>query len=366
MVFNIYYFLSGLNLLPKIALRICSVVVFHMTRFVLVISFVVALAHHLGWIHRFVWHSLERELSKILNDTPVSAGSVRYDLLRGKVWVTNLVLHSPQRRKWKWQSPVMGRVGKLYCECNLVQVLFFEWFVREVIPLEIYTIEASDIQAFVERKHHVFNFYLMDPHVDVPDPPGSPTSDQGKDDGTGARQPDDIPINTNLSEDPAAMWNGSNVSGQNQNQDLDDSDRGTASSTAGASTASTAVTTSEQEKAQKLVDDMVRALGRATQHGSLHGALIESRDRLKSQLKQLQTTSTKQKSQTMQEGVQIIQQVSKSLVEKSQSVPQIVLPARKSIPHLDDKIVYARIGRVVLNDARIFTRDHQFVENSNG
>lgn len=198
-----------ISIVPKFLLHICTLVVVQMTRALLIVSFVLSLLYHLGYIHRFMWFSAERELSKLLNDTPVTIGSLKVDLLRGRAWVTNLVLHSPQRHKWKWQSPVLARVGKLYVECNLVKCLFFEWFVWEMKPIDIYTLEVSDIQAFVERKHHVFNFYLLDPHVTVPDPPATTTSNDND------NNVDFSPINTALTEDPTGVWQKSNNNNSN-------------------------------------------------------------------------------------------------------------------------------------------------------
>ena len=100
----------------------------------------------------------------------MTIGSFRLDLLRGKVWASNVIVHSPKLQEWKWESPLVARAGSVYIETNLVWVLLRLLITGEEWPLEFYTIHAQDIQAFVERKQNVFNFFLMDPHLVFPDP----------------------------------------------------------------------------------------------------------------------------------------------------------------------------------------------------
>lgn len=329
------------------------------------------MAYSLGWIHRWLWHIAESEASKLLNDTPVTIGSLRCDLLRGKVWASNIILHAPRRAQWKWQSPVLARIGKVYVECNVVAIAFFFWCCGgEEIPLELVTVEVSDVQCFVERKQQVFNFYLMDPHVDVPDP----VEEEEEDDDYAQhdqnheheldqhhrqhRRADLPPVDTTLEWDTTTTT--------------------AASSGTTSRLASTEAVDSVEQASQRLVDDMVRALGRVAQQGSLSDALVESRKTLTSKLRALQQKnnatslseggegfegSSNNKAIVMQEGVKIVQQVSKSLVTKTQALPQVVVPARRSLGK-KEKIVYGRVGRIVVQDARVFTRDHQWNHGS--
>jgi hypothetical protein len=323
-----------------------------LVRWALAASFFLALAFRVGWVHRLMVWSFEREAARALNGTPVTVGSIRVDLVRGKLWASNIVLHAPRRHAWRWQSPVQARVGKLYVECNLVLCLLSLWFLWEERPIDISTVEASDIQGFVERRDNVFNFFLMDPHIDVPDP----VLDDPHDDG----------------EDSDEIWNGCEL--RHSEDDVPNASFGPlltdrsardrpSSATTGDSTAIIAEGDSlgaadQQTAAQNLVDDMVRALGRATQQGgSFHAALAESRARITSELKALQKGG-KSKTEAMQEGVKLVQQVSKSIVEKSQTVPSVVFPTKRR--GYKGKIVYGRIGRVLLRDLRVFTRDHRF------
>jgi hypothetical protein len=308
----------------------------------LILSLFLSLAYSCGWIHRLMWHLAEAELRKALNGTPVTIGSLRMDLMRGRLWASNVVIHSPRREQWKWESPVLARVGRVYVETNLVLCLLSLWFLGEEQPLDVYTIHVSDIQVFVERKHNFFNFFLLDPRVELPDPQllEDPSSDE-EEDHLGDQEDDDESQNgEQVRDSPGAKLRDASTLENLSSMDMtDDSSQLPA-----------------EEKAQKLMDDMLRALSRATKEGfTLQGALVEHRQEITSQLKALQTTT--KKSAAMQEGVKIVQHVSKVVVEKTQTVQQVVLPTRRE-PLAHEKTVFVRIGRILIRDLRIFTRDY--------
>ena len=301
----------------------------------LIVSLIITAAYSLGWIHRFIWYLAETECTKLLNSTTVTCGSLRIDLLRGRVWASNVVIHAPRRQQWKWESPILARVGKVYIETNLVLCLLSLWFLWEEQPAEFYTIHVSDIQCFVERKQHFFNFFLLDPHVELPDPRElldeddelvvpSEGEDATKSKSSDHASPNASELNTTI--DPSSSWDLPNQ---------------------------TDPTSPAEEKAQRLMSDMFRALSRAAKEGSLQGALVEHRQTITRELKALQTTK---KSAAMQEGVKIVRHVSKAVVEKTKTVPQVVQPTRRRLEN--DKEVFVRIGRILIQDTRIFTRDH--------
>ncbi|EEC45954.1 predicted protein [Phaeodactylum tricornutum CCAP 1055/1] len=308
-------------------------------RFLLLLSLLLSLAYSFGWLHRLLWHLVESALSKALNGTPVTIGSLQFDLVRGRLSASNLILHSPRRDEWKWQSPVLARIGKLYVKTNVVYFLFSDWILGEEAPLEIYTLQLSDIQVFVERQQSFFNFYLLDPHNILPDPatldldgPGptprpGPYSDQSR-----TRRMLGI---ASPSPPAAGLDNDSRVDISSDPSD---------------------------HHAQKVVSDMIKAvhdLGKAAQYGSLQGALDSHRQTITSQLRKLKASK---KTDAMQEGVRIVQQVSKQVVEQTRGVKERgILPSRRTLPS-NNRTLYARIGRVVLEDARVFTRD-QFDED---
>jgi hypothetical protein len=326
-------------------------------RFLLLLSLLLSLAYSFGWLHRLLWHLVESALSKALNGTPVTIGSLQFDLVRGRLSASNLILHSPRRDEWKWQSPVLARIGKLYVKTNVVYFLFSDWILGEEAPLEIYTLQLSDIQVFVERQQSFFNFYLLDPHNILPDPatldldgPGPtprPGSAADPSHGTSSHRGlhkdptriSPVPVECSASPSPSPPAAG-----------LDNDSRVDISSDP------------SDHHAQKVVSDMIKAvhdLGKAAQYGSLQGALDLHRQTITSQLRKLKASK---KTDAMQEGVRIVQQVSKQVVEQTRGVKERgILPSRRTLPS-NNRTLYARIGRVVLEDARVFTRD-QFDED---
>jgi len=326
--------IASLLSIPSMFLGAAKLLLMYASQTLLCLSFFLSIAYSCGWVHRFLWYVLETEASKIINGTPVTVGSLQVDLIRGKAWMSNVVIHSPKRHLWKWQSPIIARVGKVYVECNLVQCVFYDWILREDLPVEVYRLHVSDMQCFVERRQQVFNFFLMDPHIVLPDPQDLVDDDEEEKSAVAETIPT---IQKSVDEG----WVPNNESNNN---------------TPVGSDHAVVDSSSEQETAQKLVDEMMRAvqsLGRAARNGSLQDALAEQRQTMATKLKKLKTAK---KSEAMQEGVKIVQQVSKAVVEKSQNVHQVVLPERREIK--GEKIVYARFGCMVIQDMRIFTRDH--------
>jgi hypothetical protein len=326
--------------LPDLLIRAITRLLTYTSQTLLILSFLLSAAYSLGWIHRFIWYRAEQEISKLLNDTPVTIGSLRLDLIRGKIWASNVVLHSPRRNEWKWESPLLGRVGKVYVESNLVQCILFDVFLREKIPLELRTVQASDIQGFVERKQNVFNFFLLDKQMILPEPQDLPDEEYD------INNPITPHVDSNASPSATSASSGvatatdTSMNINTSSWDPEDDADGETS-----------------EKAQRLVDDMLRAvksLGRAAQEGSLQGALHEHRHNFTTQLRALQTSS--KKSQAMKEGVKIAQEVGKAVAEKTQNVQHFVMPPRRKDE--GEKPPLCRIGRIVIRDARIFTRDH--------
>ena len=273
----------------------------------------------------------ESEARKALNGTTVTIGSMRMDLIRGRLWASNIIIHSPRRDQWRWESPVLARVGCAYVEANLVLCLMSFWFLWEELPMDVYTIHVSDIQVFIERKQNFFNFYLLDSRVELPDPQSLLEEEAPLVEVAAGEAADTLLRN-------ASSDGGSTLGSISASLDAGDD-------------------STSEEKAQKLMGDVLRALSRAAKEGSIEGALVEHRQKITTQLKALQTTT--KKSAAMQEGVKIVQHVSKAVVEKTQTAQQIVQPARRA-PFAHEKTFYIRVGRIGIRDARLFTRDHQW------
>jgi hypothetical protein len=412
----------------------------------LLLSAIVAVAWYGGWMHRLIWHLAEHELAKAaLNHGAcrLTIGALEYDLLRGRVWASNVIVHSPEpRAAWKWASPVLARAGKVYVETNLVYVLLSMCFLWEEPPLEVYTLHVSDVQCFVERKHNVFNIHLLDPRNVIPDP--STFVENNNEESTTTTTRDSmvstVDATTTTTTLAAAMDESMEQQQTLQDEQQDHQHRRalTASSNAVDLTAAATAATDhdgggggacssldavlmendqqqqqrenseqhgdddddddvdndkeDEQTAQRLVNDMflaVESLGQAVQQGSLPRAWNEQRQQIAQRLKQMvvqgggqrpddstnnsnsdqqnndktaatttTTTTTKNASKAMKQGVRLVQHVSKAVVEKTQSVQKVVLPPRRA-PRQNQKIVYARFGRVVIDDVRVFTRNYK-------
>lgn len=318
--------------LPSFVLALATRCVEYACRSVVFLTVFGGICYHMGWFHRLIWFMAEREARKILNDTPVTIGSFDLDLIRGSGWLSNVVIHSPKRDLWKWESPLLARIGKIHVETNLVRVLLSMALLREEPPLEIYTLRMSDIQVFVERKHQVFNIYLLDPHNVIPDPQfdEEETSENKVISGTGD--------NSNATK---------NNGGGLAKSTTDDSSRQEEMSEASS-------TPAEEETAKQLVDEMIKAvqsLGKAARDGSLPEALQQQRQSVATKLKELQKGKPI-KSLAVKDGIRIVQHVSKAVVEKTQKIVQ--QPDKRQLEN--EKVVYARFGRVIMEDLRVFTR----------
>ncbi|GAX22317.1 hypothetical protein FisN_3Hh477 [Fistulifera solaris] len=275
---------------------------------VLVVSLFFTIVFAMGWMHRLLWYLTESEISKALNGTPVTIGNLQFDVLRGQVWCSNLVLHAPRRDQFHWDAPLLARVGRFYVQGNFMQCLFSNLVLREELPIDLYTIAASDIQVFIERRHNFFNFFLCDKHVVIPD----------------------HIIEDNSHED--------SITNEEES-----------------TTANDTSTDPTEEKAQMLMEDMLRAIRQAAKEGSIKGALVEHRQKLTNQLKALQGTK---KSVAMKEGAEIVQHVSEVVRKKTQTVQKVVARKEPKNNNQAKKEDLIRIARMQIKDLRIFTHEH--------
>ena len=309
------------------------------------------------------------------NGTPVTIGSLEIDLLRGRIWATNVVIHTPKREEWQWESPLICRIGRVYVEHNWVSS-FLAMLLRMVTGqgqkqiIELYTVEVSDIQGFIERKQNIFNFYLMDKLFDLPEPKVILEAEQrAKDLQKHQRQEGEENSNDDTDGKQPQQDNVSEVSTdlnveQNCVEVVSNLNREQNGSVAGSATASLVqegkedlMEVEEHRQAQQLVDDMftaVKSIGRnARKRGSLAAAMVEHRAQLTSKLKQFK--GTKNKSASMQEGVKVIQRVGKAVAKKTKDI-QTVMPKMPPRREANEVLIFARVGRVIVEDARIFTR----------
>ena len=318
------------------------------------------LAHSFGWIERIIWFLGEKEASKVANKTKVTIGSFRLEnfwslLLHGRAQLraSNVVLHTPQREEWKWDSPLIARIGSVLVECNVPITLFhLVFFQNPLVPIELYTVVVSDVEVFVERRQHVFNVYLMDPSIVLPNS-------------------QDIMVHYNQQQQERQAEKLHKEQQERKEQLEMEATEGTSvgdSYTASASNGSSSNNnnnTDDKEQAQKLVNEMlqaVKSLGQAAQEGSLQGALQQQGQHLahtlrrkQKELYELQENQQGGK-ETLEKGVRVMQHVGKVAVESLASAKHLeqLVPERR---HTDKPKPIGRVGRVVLRDLRIFTRD---------
>jgi hypothetical protein len=331
-----------------------------------------------GWLHRFLWFMAEREATKLLNGTTVTSSTFQIDIFRGKIWISNLIIHSPKQDVWHWEAPVFARIGKVYVEANLVSCLFSLLFLGEELPLDFSTVLVSDIQVFIERKHNVYNFLLLDPHVIIPAAPQPSAttlepiqSDEDDDDDVVF-----VPTTVAACDDadssiiPVAVTTSSS-STRRQSQSKNSVEYSSIDPISLDPNATTKQ--DEEEKAQQVVEHIVHSVRRATVAGGDRNPVVSLLDQyrhtLANQLKAFtsQDTSTGNKASTtamMQEGVNLIKHVTANIAEKTVQAQQVIIPARRTLP--GERPVYGRVGRVLIENMRIFVRENHRFNNTTG
>jgi len=299
-------------------------------RWMVTLIFSISLCHYFGWIERWIWWKLEDEASKVLNRSKVTVGSFRLDLqeiLQGKltVYISNVIIHTPQREEWGWESPLVARIGKARVECNAPITIFHLVFFKQDLPIELYTLILADVQVFVERYESVFNVYLMDPCCILPPAP----FEHGK-----GVMKTSMPIvdDMSVSERTTQSFSSSR-----------EDDR-------------------HHEEAQKLVDEMlgsVETLGRAARKGTFSQTVrqqgLELADRIREGLGK-ESRNNAEKKQQLAEGVSVLRTAGKVAVKSLQSTPQLILPERLASGSKPPPL--CRVGRIALKDIRIFTRNN--------
>lgn len=154
------------------------------------LALLVTLSHKRGLLQRFIQHWVEEELSKATNGTKVTIGSLHYTLLQlstlsSIIVLKDVVLHNPNRKEWKWDSPLLARTGRLEVTFHLLSLIqcplppkdsllfrLYQWLDTDgFLPLarDVYSVSISDVQCFAEKRRNVFNFHLLDARLDIPD-----------------------------------------------------------------------------------------------------------------------------------------------------------------------------------------------------
>ncbi|CAJ1950620.1 unnamed protein product [Cylindrotheca closterium] len=300
-------------------------------RWMVTLIFSISLCHYFGWIERWIWWKLEDEASKVLNRAKVTVGSFRLnfdEILQGKltIFVSNVIIHTPHREEWGWESPLVARIGNAKVECNAPITIFHLVFFKQQLPIELYTVILADVQVFVERYESVFNVYLMDPCCILPPAPFEHGREATKPDSP---RVDDMSVSEHLPTPSFA------------------SDRGD---------------DRHHEEAQKLVDEMlesVETLGRAARQGTFSQTVrqqgLELADRIREGLGK-ESRSNAETKQQLADGVSVLRTAGKVAVNCLQSAPQLIVPERLASASKPPPL--CRVGRIVLKDIRLFTRNN--------
>ena len=322
------------------------------------LSFTVAL--RMGWCHRVMWSFLEKALSDAMNGAHVTIGSFAIDLLRGSLILNNVIVHSPLRQKYQWESPVLCRFGTMRVEFNPCWILFAKFVLGDPSPpLDVTLLHVSDVQTFLERRDHVFNVYLLDRYFvppaeeDKTEPEQRPATKETEDHPTESISKSSNPIN-NRNELILMNNKDPKLSLSNESDENPMEEHSASSVNIDQSNQNETGMEKDHERAEHVVGEMfkaVQSLGRAVQDGQLPQALQEQRQRITKSLKDYKGDVTS--------GLTLMQQISKMVVEKShKAVTQsnhILQPKRHPVPPVA-RPVYARFGRVILDDFRVFTR----------
>jgi hypothetical protein len=330
------------------------------------IAILIVVAHHLGWLERWIWLILEKEGRKAMNGAQVTLGSFTIDwseILQGKITLhaSNAVIHTPQRAEWRWDSPLIARIGKATVECNAPITIFHALFLRREIPIEAYTILVADVQVFVERRDSLINVFLLNPTLQLPPPPGRIDDKKYyRDDEVNGDHRKDINNdndndNDNITIHPTKEGPISAILKNENTEQTNDSLLNPVQEKTAATLSDGEVSSNHNQQAKVLVNEMLHAvqlLGGAAARGQLPGAIKQQGLELVGRLRGFR------EQENLEEGFRVMQHMGKVAVESLQSAPQLILPKPDtSREGKKKKIIYIRVGRIAIDDMRIFTKD---------
>jgi len=144
------------------------------------LSILFTLFNSVGIIKRLLQIYIEYEVSRGANGAPITISNIQFQIfnfksLRSTIVLHDFVIHTPSQNKWRWESPLIARVG--YARITVNPFSFIDlppsWKqylgIRTRSVKDIYTVEIKDVQVFVEKRRNVFNFHLLDERLDLPD-----------------------------------------------------------------------------------------------------------------------------------------------------------------------------------------------------
>lgn len=391
--------LGPFNLVETLVSKVVHYIVF--------VCCIYTLCHKTGLVRRVLRRLVELRLRELTNGSLVTLTSIEFDLgiISSEVVITDLIIHSPDRIQWRWDSPIIVRFGHISASFHLLSLLDLPSFIRKFLGwkvympvMEVYELRIDDVQLFLEKRLNVFNFHLLDCSLDIPQPDdifvamekfGSKNSyaSSGCDIGC-------YPISQTVSK----SGSDSTLTGGNKRV-------GSHKKTIHKIVAVTSSSTSSrgaENRAQEIVTNVLGAvsnLGRAANEGGtcgLQSALMDQRDGIIGQLRQLRSlmvfenggnsrldaltsrfsaenaSECKSKSNHVmvaKESIDVMKQVGrvmeKNVLDMKQQMDALSSPPPRKESYLEvKKTNLFRFGRIVLTDIRIFTKDVILVGHS--
>ncbi len=140
-----------------------------------------AIADRFGIVNRLLQLWIEYELSGISNGANITISSIEFELinltsLKSTIVLYDGIVHTKDKEKWKWESPLIARIGYTKITMNLWSLLDLPVYIKDSFGIkmtsikDIYSVEMRDVQVFVEKRRNVFNFHLLDERLDLPSP----------------------------------------------------------------------------------------------------------------------------------------------------------------------------------------------------
>jgi len=367
--------------------------------FVLTISIVFALLHRAGILQRALHRLAERELSKITNGARITVFKIEWDFIAGKVKGTDLVIHSPQRDEWKWDSPLIARLGHVDVHVSLFSLIDPLAYYLGYRWRDIHSVVVQDVQVFVEKRRNVFNFHLLDESLDIPDPAEIIASPNLNDESEERKLSPEL---KQSSLGPLEMIpSGDAFSFSSNSSEGSLSDKGDGESTI--SKESTSSGDGAEKKANEIVSSMLKSvstLGKAANEGGKDGferAFHYQKMGIVDKLKQFQENvgkrnenesspnnsnrllnrsstglpsprtnvtnprsldKTKSSMELMAiEGMKVMKQMGKAVQQNVKEIEQSIKPPGKKKDYVNPVDDLFRIGHIVVKDVHIFTKD---------
>ena len=146
------------------------------------LSILFTLLNSVGIIKRLLQIYIEYEVSRGINGAPITISNIQFQILnfkslRSTIILHDFVIHTPSQNKWRWESPLIARVGYARITVNPFSFIDIPPSWKQCLGIQrktrsvkdIYTVEIKDVQVFVEKRRNVFNFHLLDERLDLPD-----------------------------------------------------------------------------------------------------------------------------------------------------------------------------------------------------